>query len=121
MPASSGARPSDGAAHAGHATIDSIYRQNAPTALPFIVKLDAERDGAGLLGGNPEWLARTPVIIVTLSDCLIPGTPASRACVDALASYNRDFAYLNGSIFSVDRELIVRRFDSLAFFQALAR
>ena len=104
--------PDASAPASGCITIDEIYRRYVPKALPFIVKIDAERQGRSLFAGNLEWVARTPVIIVRLNDCLIPGTPNSQACVDYFTGCNRDFAYHSDGIFSINRELLARRFDS---------
>ena len=106
--------PPDGVSAPGNdrIIIDDIYRRSEPKAAPFIVKVDAERQGASFFSGSAEWVARTPVIIVRLNDCLIPGTSNSRACVDYLTDCNRDFAYHNDGIFSVDRELLAHPFDS---------
>ena len=102
----------EGAPTGNRITVGEIYRRSSPKAAPFIVKIDAERQGRSLFNGSLDWVARTPVIIVRLNDCLIPGTPNSRACVDYVTGCNLDFAYHNDGIFSIDRELLARRLDS---------
>jgi len=105
--------PGGGDSQAGdRVTIDEIYRRGAPKVAPFIVKIDAERQGSSIFSGGPDWVARTPVIIIRLNDCLIPGTPNSRACLDYITGCNREFAYHNDGIFSIDCELLARRYDS---------
>lgn len=108
-----GARPGNGSAN-GHrnagansvadVTINEIYERNAADTLPFIVKIDVEAAGGALFSRNTEWVGRTPVIIAALHDCLIPGTANSRAFVERIASFNRDFVYLHDLVFSINRE-----------------
>jgi hypothetical protein len=87
-------------------SINEIYKNTSQTAQPFIVKIDSERCESGLFAVNTEWLDRTPVIILQLQDCLIPGTKNSRAFVECVVGRNRDFIYLHDCIFSIDRELV---------------
>ncbi len=87
---------------AAHVTLNDIYAKAADAA-PFTVKLDAENNG-DLFAANTEWVARTPVVIVALSDYLIPGTAHSRAFVEFAARCDRDFVYLHDNIFSISRE-----------------
>ncbi len=82
-------------------TINDIY-EKTPDAAPFIVKLDIE--AGDLFAANTEWVERTPVIVVALSDYLIPGTARSQAFVEFITSRNRDFFYVQDNIFSVSRE-----------------
>ena len=88
---------------AARVTINDIYARTADAA-PFIVKLDVEADNGQLFAANTEWVARTPVVIVALSDYLIPGTAQSRAFVEYAACCDRDFVYLHDNIFSISRE-----------------
>ena len=87
-------------------TINKIYERKTGIALPFIVKIDLEDCEGELFATNPEWVSRTPVIIVQLNDYLIPGTEKSRAFIEYIADCNRDFVYLQDNIFSIHRELI---------------
>jgi len=100
---------SDESTKAAHAfagvSINEIYERNAQAALPFIVKIEIERCEGEIFSANTEWVDRTPIIIVQLHDCLIPGTKNSRALVEYLADRNRDLVYLHDCIFSIDREL----------------
>jgi FkbM family methyltransferase len=93
-------------------TINEIYERNRQDTLPFIVKVDIEANESSLFAINTEWITRTPVIVVVLHDGLIPGTANSRAFIERIACFNRDFVYLHDNIFSVDRELIGRHFDA---------
>jgi len=86
-------------------TINEIYRRNEQDAIPFMVKLDIDSSENGLFAASTEWVNRTPIIIVALHDCLIPGTENSRAFVEYIADCNRDFVYLNDNIFSTGRGL----------------
>ena len=108
-----GARPGNGLADgqgntglnsAAGVTINDIYERNAADTLPFIAKVDVEAAEGALFSGNTEWVGRTPVIIAALRDCLIPGTANSRAFVERIASFNRDFVYLHDLVFSINRE-----------------
>ncbi len=87
-------------AAAPRVTVNEIY-EKTPGAAPFIVKLDVE--AGDLFAANTDWVERTPVIIVALSDHLIPGTPALRAFVGRAAGWNRDFVYLHDNVFSIAR------------------
>jgi hypothetical protein len=84
------------------ATLDALYDSVAPEAAPFIVKLDVESD-VGLVTADCGWIARTPVIVASLGDYLIPGTANSRALVAAVAPLDRDFVYEQDNVFSIDR------------------
>jgi hypothetical protein len=88
-------------------SIDAAYEKKAQASLPFIVKVDLERCEGDVFAENPGWVDRTPVIIVQLNDCLIPGTNSSRRLVEDFADRNRDFVYLHDSIFSISREPIL--------------
>jgi FkbM family methyltransferase len=92
-------------------TINEIYERNKQDTLPFIVKVDIEANGAALFAANTEWISRTPVIVIVLHDGLIPGTANSRTFIEHVANFNRDFVYLNDSVFSIDRNLIASDFD----------
>jgi hypothetical protein len=81
-------------------TINEIYRR-AAAAEPFIVKVDVETDD--MFVANTEWLQRTPVVVATLSDHLIPGTAASRRLVKCATGWNRDFIYAEDNVFSLSR------------------
>jgi FkbM family methyltransferase len=86
-------------------SINEIYERNEHNTLPFIVKIDIERCGGEMFAANPEWVDRTPIIIIQLNDCLIPGTDNSRAFVEYSTGRNRDFVYLYDNIFSITREI----------------
>jgi len=88
-------------------SITAVYGQKAQASLPSIVKVDLERCEGDVFAENPGWVDRTPVIIVQLNDCLIPGTNSSRRLVEDFADRNRDFVYLRDSIFSISREPIL--------------
>lgn len=81
--------------------VNDLYEKTADST-PFIVKLDVE--AGDLFTANTEWVERTPVIIMALSDHLIPGTDASRAFVEFIAGRQRDFFYVQDNIFSISRE-----------------
>lgn len=85
-----------------YVTVDDVY-DRAGDAQPFIVSLDVE--GNDLFAANVEWLQRTPVIIASLSDYLVPGTAASRRFVRYAAGWDRDFMYAEDNIFSLNRAL----------------
>lgn len=46
-----------------------------------------------------------PAIVATLNDCLIPGTAHSGAFVEAAATRNRDFVYVEDNVFSISRDV----------------
>jgi FkbM family methyltransferase len=108
FPAGQTAGSNDGAKAmrpAADVSINEIYERNTQITLPFIVKIDIERCEGELFSANTEWVDRTPIIIVQLNDCLIPGTKNSHAFVEHLAGRNRDLVYLHDCIFSIDRDL----------------
>jgi hypothetical protein len=86
-------------------SINEILQRHAHETRPYIVKLDIEGSENNLFACNTEWVARTPVIIVALHDGLIPGTDNVHRFVEFIANCNRDFVYLEDSIFSINREL----------------
>lgn len=88
-------------------TMNQLVESQAEAALPFIVKIDIERSDETLFVADAEWIGRTPIVVVALRDCLIPGTKKLRAFVEHIAGRNRDFVYLHDNIFSIDRELVV--------------
>ena len=92
-------------------TINEIYEKHEQDSLPFIVKMDMEANGAGLFAANTEWIGRTPIIIIVLHDGLIPGTENSRAFVEYIANFNRDFVYIEDNIFSIFREIVIENVD----------
>lgn len=77
-------------------TVNDICAQ-APDSTLLLVKLDVE--ACDIFTADTEWVARTPVIVAALSDYLVPGTPASRAFVHHAAGWDRDFIYLEDTIF----------------------
>ena len=95
--------PSAAPSSAGGVRIDDIYERNSQSCLPFIAKIDIERCEDRLFAANTEWVDRTPLIILKLSDCLLPGTKSLRSFVEYVADRNRDFVYLNDNVFSIDR------------------
>ena len=84
----------------GHLTIDDIYGKSED-ARPFILKIDVE--SGDLFASETRWLQRTPVIVATLSDYLVPGTAASRSLVKHAAGWDRDFVFVEDNIFSLSR------------------
>lgn len=87
-------------ATAPRVAIGDIYR-NARETQPFILKFNVDADD--LFAARAEWVARTPVMIATLNDYLVPGTAGSRAFVGHAAGWDRDFVYLEDNVFSIGR------------------
>lgn len=83
-------------------TVNDLYERYGQDTVPFIVKLDVE--AGNLFAANTEWLERTPVVVATLGDYLIPGTAGSHTFTEHAASWNRDFVYVQDTIFSICRE-----------------
>lgn len=90
----------EASAASGRLTIEDIYAR-CGGASPFVVKLDIEADD--LFAANTAWLQRTPVVIATLSDYLVPGTVASRRLVKHAAGWERDFVFVEDNVFSLSR------------------
>lgn len=94
--------------HGSCVTISEILENHSQDTLPFITKIDVgSSDNGSLFATNIEWITGTPVIIIALRDCLIPGSDAVHKFVECIADQNRDFVYLHDNIFSIDRNLPV--------------
>jgi hypothetical protein len=96
--------PSGAPRSADGVTIDEIYGRNDQIALPFIAKLDLDRC-EDLFAPDAKWIDHTPMVILKLSDCLIPGSTNLRSFVEWVADRPRDLVYLNDNVFSIDRSL----------------
>lgn len=93
-------RAADGATR--RVTVAEIYGR-VPDTQPFILKLDVEADD--VFAANTEWLQRTPVVVASLKDHLIPGTAASRRLVKYATGWDRDLTYVEDNVFSLSRAL----------------
>lgn len=69
----------------------------------FLVKFAVE--AGDLFTANHGWLDRTAVLIAELADHLLPGTPLTRGFVERAVNWNRDFIYLEDTIFSIRRRI----------------
>lgn len=92
----------DQAGPAPEITMNDICRGGS-TSQFFFVKFAVE--AGDLFAANAEWVERTAVLIAELADHLLPGTALTRTFVDRAAGWNRDFVYLNDTIFSISRGL----------------
>ena len=80
--------------------VGDIY-DRSPDTQPFILKFDIEADD--LFALNTEWLQRTPALIASLSDYLVPGTAASRRFIKYTTGWDRDLIYAEDNLFSLGR------------------
>jgi hypothetical protein len=96
--------PSGAPRSADGVTVDEIYERNGQIGLPFIAKLDLDRC-ADLFAVDAKWIERTPMVILKLSDHLIPGSANVHSFVEWVADRPRDLVYLNDNVFSIDRTL----------------
>jgi len=86
-------------------TINEIYRQYSPRCFPFIVKIDIEGGEADLFSASTEWVAETPVLIVELHDWLLTKSGNSRAFLQCISQFRRDFVYIGEDIYSIANDL----------------
>jgi len=90
-------------------TINELYESKSPKCAPFIVKIDIEGAESDLFSAHTEWVAATPLIIIELHDWLLPGKANSRAFLQCISSFDRDFVYIGENIFSIDNNLMADR------------
>lgn len=76
--------------------------------VPFIAKIDIEGFESDLFSGNCDWIDKFPVLIVELHDWLIPGSASSRNFLRAVSQLDRDFVYLDRSVFSLSNGILAR-------------
>ena len=88
--------------------VGDIY-DRSPDTQPFILKFDIEADD--LFALNTEWLQRTPALIASLSDYLVPGTAASRRFIWTTVGQNPQIASSDGPY--VSRKTGTRRVPAI--------
>jgi FkbM family methyltransferase len=82
-------------------TINDIFRQNAATHFPFIVKIDIEGGEAALFSEATEWVAQTPILIIELHDWLLPKRGISQPFLKSIAPLDRDLIHIGEDIYSI--------------------
>jgi FkbM family methyltransferase len=82
-------------------TINDIFRQNAATHFPFIVKIDIEGGEAELFSDATEWVAQTPILIIELHDWLLPKRGISQSFLRSIATLDRDLIHIGEDIYSI--------------------
>jgi FkbM family methyltransferase len=82
-------------------TINDIFRQNAATHFPFIVKIDIEGGEAALFSDSTEWVGQTPILIVELHDWLLPRRGISQPFLKSIAPLDRDLIHIGEDIYSI--------------------
>ncbi len=95
--------PASGSGEAARVTPAELL--DRPGTAPFVVKLDLETAADDLFATDTAWIARVPVVVVTLRDVLIPGSDRVRRFVECVSGLDRDFTYTQDSVFSIRREL----------------
>lgn len=90
-------------------TINDLYESKSQNCAPFIVKIDIEGAESDLFSAHTEWVAATPLIIIELHDWLLPGKANSRAFLQCISGFDRDFVYIGENIFSIDNNLMANR------------
>lgn len=74
-------------------------------SVPFIIKIDIEGFESNLFSKNTEWVASFPIIIIELHDWMADQRGSSRAFLQTIAKYDRDFFFRGENIFSLSRDL----------------
>jgi FkbM family methyltransferase len=82
-------------------TINDVFRQNAATHFPFIVKIDIEGGEAELFSDSTEWVGQTPILIVELHDWLLPKRGISQPFLKSIAPLDRDLIHIGEDIYSI--------------------
>ncbi len=82
-------------------TINDIFRQNAATHFPFIVKIDIEGGEAALCSDATERVGQTPILIVELHDWLLPRRGISQPFLKSIAPLDRDLIHIGEDIYSI--------------------
>lgn len=82
-------------------TINDIFRENAATHFPFIVKIDIEGGEAALFSDATEWVERTPILIIELHDWLLPKRGISQSFLKSVAPLDRDLIHIGEDIYSI--------------------
>jgi FkbM family methyltransferase len=88
-------------------SIDSIMNmpQNSGRFRPFIAKIDIEGFESNLFSKNTDWVASFPIIIIELHDWMVGKNGSSRAFLQTIAKYDRDFFFRGENVYSVSRDL----------------
>lgn len=81
-------------------TIRQLYEKHNKNS-PFIVKIDIEGGEENLFAADTDWVEKTPLIIIELHDCMMPGKALSRNFLKCVSSYDRDFVYIGENVFSI--------------------
>ncbi len=84
-------------------TINDMFRQNAATHFPFIVKIDIEGGEAALCSDSTEWVGQ--ILIVELHDWLLPRRGISQPFLKSIAPLDRDLIHIGEDIYSISNVL----------------
>lgn len=85
-------------------TVRQIYEKYV-NYLPFIVKIDIEGGEENVFAADTDWVEKTPLIIIELHDCMMPGKALSRNFLKCVSSYDRDFVYIGENVFSISNTI----------------
>jgi FkbM family methyltransferase len=88
-------------------SIDSIMKlpQLCGRFRPFIAKIDIEGFESNLFSKNTDWVASFPIIIIELHDWMVDKNGSSRAFLQTIAKYDRDFFFRGENVYSLSRDL----------------
>jgi FkbM family methyltransferase len=81
--------------------IGDLVRDEAPAAVPFVVKIDIEGFESNLFAKNTGWIDDFCVLVIELHDWMLPQQSNSRNFLRAVSQYHRDFVHINENTFSI--------------------
>jgi FkbM family methyltransferase len=81
--------------------IGDLLRDEAPSAVPFVVKIDIEGFESNLFEKNTGWIDDFCVLVIELHDWMLPQQSNSRNFLRAVSQYHRDFVHINENTFSI--------------------
>jgi FkbM family methyltransferase len=81
--------------------IADLLRDEAPSAVPFVVKIDIEGFESNLFAKNTGWIDDFAVLVIELHDWMLPRQSNSRNFLRAVSRYDRDFVHINENSFSI--------------------
>jgi FkbM family methyltransferase len=81
--------------------VGDLLRDEARSAVPFVIKIDIEGFESNLFEKNTAWIDDFTVLVIELHDWMLPQQANSRNFLRAVSRYYRDFVYFNENIFSI--------------------
>jgi FkbM family methyltransferase len=83
-------------------SVDGLIEAPANAGLvPFIIKIDIEGFERDLFAANTGWIDRFHLLVVELHDWMLPSQASSRAFLQAVSRFDRDFLFRGENVFSI--------------------